>query len=88
MQNIASDNSIYFQHLYHLFWQLKSYPHLVDAFAQVLPSDRPVQLPPEASFKLKSLGLVKKKGNNLIVFCELYRQYFKGLFSLNAFEQL
>lgn len=82
MQNSdASKNiTIYSEHLSELLFQLKQHPNLVVAFDKLLQSEEPGQLGLEELFKLKSLGLVKKQGRRVTVFCGLYRQYFRQVF--------
>ena len=77
MQTFSQNPSIYSEHLSEILFQLTQHPNLVAAFEKVLLSDEPVQLGSEELFKLKSLGLVKKQGHQVIVFCGLYRQYFQ-----------
>jgi len=64
---------------YHLRQQLESLQNdneLLSGYRRVITVDEPVQLNPEITFKLHSLGLVKIVRNDCIPSCELYRQYF------------
>lgn len=64
---------------YHLRQQLKSLQsdsQLKEGYAKVITVDKSVQLNPEITFKLHSLGLVKIVRNDCIASCDLYRQYF------------
>ncbi|MBO3461222.1 AAA-like domain-containing protein [Aetokthonos hydrillicola Thurmond2011] len=64
---------------YHLRQQLESLQidsQLQEGYRRVITVDKPVQLNPEITFKLHSLGLVKIVRNDCISSCELYRQYF------------
>ncbi|WP_414550645.1 AAA-like domain-containing protein [Anabaena sp. CCY 0017] len=44
---------------------------------KVINSDIPVQLESAQSFKLRSLGLIEFKGNEVQCPCNLYRLYFR-----------
>ncbi|BAY94970.1 MULTISPECIES: AAA-like domain-containing protein [unclassified Tolypothrix] len=64
---------------YHLREQLESLqdaPLLEAAYKRVVSANEPVQLNPEITFKLHSLGLVKIVRNDCVSNCDLYRQYF------------
>ncbi|MDJ0737401.1 MAG: AAA-like domain-containing protein [Nostocaceae cyanobacterium] len=64
---------------YHLREQLESLQadsQLEKAYKQVVMANKPVQLHPEITFKLHSLGLVKIIRNDCVPSCDLYRQYF------------
>ncbi|MEH2264525.1 AAA-like domain-containing protein [Nostoc sp.] len=47
------------------------------AFQKVINSNIPVKLDSVQSFKLRSLGLIKFKGNEVQCLCNLYRFYFR-----------
>ncbi|WZF15877.1 AAA-like domain-containing protein [Nostoc sp. UHCC 0302] len=47
------------------------------AMKKVIESDIPVKLDSAQSFKLRSLGLIKFKGNEVQCLCNLYRLYFR-----------
>ncbi|MEH2367333.1 AAA-like domain-containing protein [Nostoc sp.] len=47
------------------------------AMKKVIESDIPVKLDSEQSFKLRSLGLIEFKGNEVQCLCNLYRLYFR-----------
>ncbi len=64
---------------YHLRQQLESLQdnfQLKKDYKRVIIANEPVQLNPEITFKLHSLGLVKIVRNDCISSCDLYRQYF------------
>ncbi|MEH2464241.1 AAA-like domain-containing protein [Nostoc sp.] len=50
---------------------------LKTALQKVIKSDIPVHLDYAQSFKLRSLGLIKFKGNEVQCLCNLYRLYFR-----------
>ncbi|MEH2142852.1 AAA-like domain-containing protein [Nostoc sp.] len=47
------------------------------AFQKVIKSEIPVKLDSVQTFKLRSLGLIKFKGNEVQCLCNLYRLYFR-----------
>jgi hypothetical protein len=50
---------------------------LVDAMRKVVDSDIPVRLTSKETFKLDSMGLIKRQGNDVKSRCNLYHLYFK-----------
>jgi AAA-like domain/CHAT domain len=50
---------------------------LVDAMWKVVDSNNPVRLGSKETFKLDSMGLIKRQGNDVGPRCNLYRLYFK-----------
>ena len=63
-------------HLYRHLLLLEDNPRLKIAMKTLIRSDRPLKLDAIDSFKLKSMGLVKAVGNELLPLCQLYRLYF------------
>ncbi|WP_414755832.1 AAA-like domain-containing protein [Anabaena sp. CCY 9910] len=64
---------------YHLRQQLEALEkdaQLKESYKRVITADQAVQLSPEVTFKLHSLGLVKIVRNDCVASCDLYRQYF------------
>ncbi len=51
--------------------------NLVKAMKQVIASEKPVRLPIAEASKLANMGLIRFHGNDAIVLCDLYRQYFR-----------
>lgn len=49
---------------------------LANAMKKVVASDNPVRLEGNLGFNLRSMGLVKFRGNDVIPLCNLYRLYF------------
>jgi hypothetical protein len=56
---------------------------LLAAFKRVLAAQKPVDVGNTAAFKLRSLGLVKLRGNSVTPLCYLYRQYFGDRLEVN-----
>ena len=44
---------------------------------QVINSDIPIQIDSTQALKLRSLGLIEFKGNEVQCLCDLYRLYFR-----------
>ncbi|MEH2440411.1 AAA-like domain-containing protein [Nostoc sp.] len=77
VQTAPTEAGIYAGHLRQHLWTLKKYPPLAEAFLKVLIKNKSVELDTEAAFKLESMGLVKRHGNEWIARCDLYRSYFR-----------
>ena len=71
-----TEGGLYNDHLRRHLNNLYENPELVSALQEALSSDRPVMIGSTEAFKLSSMGLVKYRGNEVIPFCELYREYF------------
>ncbi len=76
MQMAPTESGPYAQHLRDLLAHLQQYPDLATAMKTVVQSSDPVRVKPEQGFILHSLGLVRLKGNEVEVRCNLYRRYF------------
>lgn len=77
MQSASTEEGIYGDHLRRQLGNLKEDEELVEAFKELLTSDRPLQLDSRLAFKLRSIGLVKFLGNQVVPMCELYYEYFR-----------
>jgi hypothetical protein len=71
-----TEEGIFSYHLRELLQCLQDNPQLESAYKRVVTANEPVQLNPEITFKLHSLGLVKIVRNDCLPSCDLYRQYF------------
>ena len=71
-----TEQGIFSYHLRQQLESLQSDSQLKEGYTKVITVDKPVQLNPEITFKLHSLGLVKIVRNDCIASCDLYRQYF------------
>lgn len=49
---------------------------LLAAVKQVMMANRAVNVDTTEAFKLRSMGLVKFQGNQVVPLCDLYKQYF------------
>ncbi len=76
LRSAATEEGCFRDHLRWQSWYLQQNPELATAFQQVLNANTPVRLDNTALFKLRSLGLVNLEGNEAVLRCNLYRQYF------------
>lgn len=72
----ATEEGPYSDHLRRHWLNLQEDAELLAAVKQVMMANRPVDVGTTEAFKLRSMGLVKFQGNEVIPLCELYRQYF------------
>ncbi|WP_414584655.1 AAA-like domain-containing protein [Scytonema sp. PCC 10023] len=72
----ATEQGIFSYHLREQLQCLQDASQLESAYKRVVTANEPVQLNPEITFKLHSLGLVKIVRNDCVPSCDLYRQYF------------
>jgi AAA-like domain/CHAT domain len=76
-----TEEGIYKNHLNERLQKLEESTLTMEAMRVVVNSDRPVRLGSMESFKLDSMGLIKRKGNDVVPRCNLYRWYFKDMLS-------
>ncbi|MBH8572057.1 AAA-like domain-containing protein [Nostocaceae cyanobacterium CENA369] len=85
LQQIAvTEESPYSGHLRRHWLNLQTDPELLEAIKQVVTTNSPVDVGAEQAFKLRSMGLVKFQGNDVIPLCNLYRQYFLERLGINS----
>jgi hypothetical protein len=72
-----TDEGLFRGFLHPYLAQLEADEFLKTAMVKVIKSDIPVRLDSAQSFKLRSLGLIKFKGNEVQCLCNLYRLYFR-----------
>jgi serine/threonine-protein kinase len=77
LQLASTEDGIYGDHLRRQLGILKEDDEMMEAFREVVASDRPLQLESSLAFRLRSIGLVKFQGNQVIPMCDLYYQYFR-----------
>jgi hypothetical protein len=72
-----TEEGLYSDHLRRLLSNLtQNNGELANAMKKVVASDKPVRLEGNLGFNLRSMGLVKFRGNDVIPLCNLYRLYF------------
>ena len=76
LQTASTPEGIYHNHLHRQWLTLQQEPELAEFFNLLLQNNRPVQLKPIVAYKLSSMGLIKQIGNEAVVSCKLYRDYF------------
>lgn len=67
----------YSDHLRRQLENLNHDPPLAAAMQQVVTRDRPVRVESSLGFKLHSMGLVRRQGNDILPLCNLYRIYLR-----------
>jgi AAA-like domain/CHAT domain len=72
-----TDEGIYRSYLNERLQSLEMIPLLVEAMRKVVNSDNPVRLGSKEAFKLASMGLIKRQGNDIVPCCRLYHLYFR-----------
>ena len=78
LQEAATDIGIYRQELTRQWDRLQQTPHLLNAFQKVLSHSEPMTLEMITAYQLESLGLVKRNGNQVRIYCPLYQAYFEN----------
>ncbi|MEG4110706.1 MULTISPECIES: AAA-like domain-containing protein [unclassified Microcoleus] len=66
----------YYDHLRRHLVNLEKDAELAATIREVINSEQPVEIHTGEAFKLRSMGLIKFKGNAVMPLCDLYRQYF------------
>jgi serine/threonine-protein kinase len=77
LQAAPTEEGIYADHLRRQLGNLKEDEEMLAAFRELVASDRPLPLDSRLAFKLRSIGLVKFQGNDVIPMCNLYSEYFR-----------
>ncbi len=84
LDKAATDEGIYARHLQHHWSTLEQEPALVEQLKTICEAKEPTEISPNYLYKLDSMGLVTKIGNQVQPRCQLYRQYFRErLLTLN-----
>ncbi|MBW4494311.1 MAG: AAA-like domain-containing protein [Oscillatoria princeps RMCB-10] len=78
LRQAPTEAGLYRDHLRRFLWLIQQNLELVEAFKQVAGAAGSLPLEPVIAFKLHSMGLVNLDGNEAILRCDLYRQYFGG----------
>lgn len=76
LEDAATEAGVYSNHLRRHLETLQQAEELAQGLKQVVSSPKPVELDSMQIYKLHSMGLVKRKDNQLTPRCSLYREYF------------
>lgn len=89
LKTASTPEGIYHRHLRRQWLTLQQEPELAEFFNLLLQNNQPVQLKPMVAYKLSSMGLIKQIGNEAVVSCKLYEDYFtKNLAEIDSKAQL
>ncbi len=83
LQVAPTEEGLYGDHLRRHLVNLKENPSLEAGMKQVVATDAPVRLEPSQAFKLRSMGLIELRGNDVVPLCNLYRIYFRDRLRVN-----
>ncbi|MDJ0515801.1 MAG: AAA-like domain-containing protein [Trichodesmium sp. MO_231.B1] len=72
-----TDEGPYYNHLHRHLLNLQKDENLQTAITKVVNAETPVEVGTIEGFKLRSMGLVKFRGNAVVPLCGLYREYFR-----------
>ncbi|NEQ38711.1 MAG: protein kinase [Okeania sp. SIO3I5] len=72
-----TDEGPYYNHLHRHLLNLQKDENLQTAIRKVVNAETPVEIGTIEGFKLRSMGLVKFRGNAVMPLCGLYREYFR-----------
>lgn len=78
LQIAPTEEGLYCEHLRRHLLNLEDNQELLAAMRQVVAANNPIGIDTRQSFKLRSMGLIKMKGNDAMPWCELYKQYFRA----------
>jgi transcriptional regulator with XRE-family HTH domain len=68
----------YGNHLRSLWNRMKQQPLLLSALQHLMQANNAVEIEPEISFQLCSMGIAIRQGNQIVPRCQLYRLYFSN----------
>jgi len=77
LSEATTEAGIYSSHLRSYWPILQENPQLIDSLKTVVEASKPVELKPNQTHYLYSLGLVSLQGNKVTISCNLYKDYFK-----------
>jgi hypothetical protein len=77
LQTAPTDAGIYSRHLRPLTLVLQKQPELAAALKQIISLEEPSQIGLAQGYKLHSMGLIKRQGNQVVLRCTLYQKYFQ-----------
>ncbi|BAY22778.1 TIR protein [Calothrix sp. NIES-2100] len=77
LRTAPTEEGMFSDHLRRHLLNLQEDANLVTAMKKVIANTNPVRLETALAFKLRSMGLVRLQGNDVIPLCDLYRSYKK-----------
>lgn len=77
LQLAPTEEGSYTEHLRRHLLNLEQHSELLTAMKVLVNSEQPVNISSSEAFKLKGMGLVKFRGNQVMPSCDLYRLYFQ-----------
>ncbi|MBD2429829.1 MULTISPECIES: AAA-like domain-containing protein [Fischerella] len=84
LQQIApTEEGPYGDHLRRHLLNIENDAKLLAAIRQVITANSPVDVGTTEAFQLRSMGLVKLQGNDVMPLCDLYRKYFCDRLGIN-----
>ncbi len=76
LETASNEDGMYSDYLRRHLSNLQEDTDLMTALKQVIASPKGVRIETNLAFKLRSMGLVKFQGNDVIPLCDMYRNYF------------
>ncbi|MDJ0567969.1 MAG: AAA-like domain-containing protein [Pleurocapsa sp. MO_192.B19] len=83
LEKAATDEGIYAHHLQHHWSTLEQEPALARQLKTICEAKEPTEISPTYLYKLDSMGLIAKIGNQVQPRCQIYRQYFRERLRVN-----
>lgn len=80
IETAPTQSGIYNDHLRRHLLNLQDNEKLAEAMKEVVLSNKPIRLEESEAFQLRSMGLIKRVGNDVVPLCNLYRLYFSDRF--------
>ncbi|MEA5522375.1 AAA-like domain-containing protein [Limnoraphis robusta] len=80
IETAPTQSGLYNDHLRRHLLNLQDYEKLAEAMKEVVSTNEPVRLEESQAFQLRSMGLIKRVGNDVVPLCNLYRLYFSDRF--------
>lgn len=80
LETAPTQSGLYNDHLRRHLLNLQDNEKLAEAMKEVVSTNEPVRLEESQAFQLRSMGLIKRVGNDVVPLCNLYRLYFSDRF--------
>ncbi|NER95807.1 MAG: hypothetical protein F6J86_18530 [Symploca sp. SIO1B1] len=77
LRTAPTDEGLYQQHLRELWLKLQQNSDLAAAMKKIVDTSKPMRVDDNQAFQLESLGLVRRRGNDVETRCNLYCLYFR-----------